>query len=307
VLPQWALLPFDPLHCTAESLASKFSGTPVVSHAEESADRWIAAFRLLPWDSEFFGLSMARLEPFIAPAAGGALTLEDGRKFVRQCLKACREAGAEHVSVQIHSSDTQSQLVLQQCGFFLADTIIEYRMKLEDKQLPAYSPQITTADQSHKSSLGEISGQCFSRRELNANRFNNDPVFENSRVRDMYALWAAKSVDKELADEVFVYCENGQALGFITVSLPTDVHPNVASIPLNAVDPAYHGRGIYTELVKAACSWLTTHNVRFVEIRTQLPNLGVHRAWSNLGGHMSLAFHTFHCPDLQLQTDRQGI
>lgn len=298
---RWALASYDEdtiidTNAPAESII----GTPIVGHGV--TEGWVANLKKLDWDSKFFGIRMGRLEPFIVPTLPRDYAPESSKAFVAQCLHAAAREQLNHLSVQVHCRDTFAHTALQESGFFIADTIVEYKCNLKNDLGSKHFNSddcVVEATEDHRLDLMRISRQCFGNNELNANRFNNDLSFAQEKVARMYEIWISKSVNKEMADQVLVYLHQGKVVGFITISLPKSSNSNIASIPLNAVDPDYHRRGIYTKLVRAACEWLRERSISGVAIRTQLPNLGVHNTWTNIGGQMSRAFHTFHFSRLQ--------
>lgn len=259
-----------------------------------SLNGWVTCLQPLSWDSDFFGLRMARLEPFIAPSSFDDADFLDGSHFAKLCLNQAELAGIQHLSAQVHCKDICSQYSLQSNGFFLADTIIEFRLALIDFVSSPAKSGVVVADFSHREALMAIAAECFGNPSLNSNRFNADRSFANNLVRKMYSTWVSKSLDGELADQVFVFIEQSEPVGFITINLPTNLQPKTGRVSLNAVHPQFQGRGIYGKLVDAACAWLKAEDVAFVEIKTQLPNLPVHRAWTNRGAHPSRVMHTFH-------------
>ncbi len=291
-LCRWKMLPFAASKECLTEFSEKLSGKTI--RLTENPNDWCAGLRSLTWETEFFGFASGRLEPYIPPTEQDLNQPERAAQFALKCKQEAALANLAHVSVQVHASDTIAHRGLQQQGFCLADTIVEYRKNLMLEALPEPEIDITVATEDDRGALARISGECFSRVDLNANRFLNDPIFPIAKVSEMYSLWATRSLDKVLADEVLVHRKDGEAVGFITVSLPGKSNDFTGSIPLNAVAPTFHGQGIYTELVKAAMLWLRSRDAQYVEIRTQLPNQGVHKAWSKLGASFSMAFHTFH-------------
>ena len=160
------------------------------------------------------------------------------------------------------------------------------------------NPLIRPARKEDAHVLEEISAECFGNFQYNLNRFNADIAFPNERVCALYRAWIKNSLSKELADEVLVYEKNGRVLGFITLQLPTAADrehgQKLGHIPLNAVDTSCHGQGIYGDLVRAALCRFREQGVEKVDIKTQLPNNAVHRAWSKVGAKLTMSWYRFH-------------
>lgn len=267
---------------------------------EDASGRWQAGVRPLEFDTKLFGFGVAALDPFVSgklDAIGPFSTA--GKSVVEKCLAAAREAGVKQISATVSPEDSAGQSVLSQCGFNLADTILSFRLDLENKDFSKEnSSSVREGTEEDIEAVSAISAECFSNRAYNVNRFNSDPIFPPDKVRVLYATWARNSFNGEAADKVFVYEESGQVVGFITCRIPTASQRAegvfLGTIPLNAVHPNFQGRGIYKKLVKESLSWLSQNGAKTAEIRTQITNSAVHRTWENLGGHLYFAYHRFH-------------
>ena len=277
-------------------------------HASSTALRWLTTYSgalgewaalvtHLVFDSDLFGMGEVRLEPLLVPEYFGPLRPEviaEAEAFVAKVIEDARAHGMRHVTAPVKAGDTLGQLALQCGGFTMSDTIIVHGIDLTAYDGPLPSRSIRTAEDGDAAALAAISGTCFGNRRYNANRFNSDPAFDPVAVESLYQMWASKSVRKEMADEVLVYDVDSAPAGFITLS--TSTGPSgavVGTIPLNAVAPEHQGKGIYTDLVRAALLRLKARQASTVEIRTQLSNLAVHRTWQRLGGVIVDALHTF--------------
>ncbi|HEY9871008.1 MAG TPA: GNAT family N-acetyltransferase [Candidatus Obscuribacterales bacterium] len=262
---------------------------------------WIAGVRRLSWDSEFFGFGVGSVAPLVSPACSriAESDIAAGKEALSACLQQARACQLEQLSASVNCADTLSQLVLQAMGFTLMDTIVGFRVRLAE--LPRtnnHEPAVRDGKESDVEAVAAISAECFGNRAYNVNRFNSDHRFPQQKVREMYACWIRNAFRGLAADHVLVYELDGRPVGFVLLSLPSrsdlDLGLNVGKIPLNAVDPAYHGRGLYGKLVRAALEWMRNQGVDAAEIRTQLSNVAVHKAWAKVGAHLAFAEHRFH-------------
>lgn len=277
--------------------------------ANEAPGDWCAALRKLPWDSQFFCRGVGRVEYFVCPDARfNSLNVQEGCSFIRKLKgelghfagEAEMLGGIDYLTVQVDSSDVLLLSVLQQEGFVVLDTIVCYLLDLrnfivDQDKVSAYSA-VRPALPDDSAALARISQQCFSNVVFNANRFNSDLHLPSAKVAELYALWAARSVSGEMAEAVLV-SDDGRGLdGFITMDSPDAFDLangiNLASIPLNAVNPERHGQGIYSALVYKALVRLKDLGADWVEIRTQLSNSAVIRTWQRLGAVQVLSYHT---------------
>lgn len=262
----------------------------------DQGGQWQVGVRLLDFDSKLFGFPVAVLDPFKSAGKNVPLspTSPVGKSAVEACLAAAAKAGVRQVSVTVMPDDVMGQRVLADCGFHLADTIFAFHLDLDRLQnADGATEAIREGQAADVEVVADISGQCFSNRAYNVNRFNSDPVFPPEKVKRLYETWARNSFTGEAADKVFVYLHNDQVVGFITCSLPK-ADNGMGAIPLNAVHPDFQGRGIYKRLVNTALRYLAKNGAKTAEIKTQIGNSAVHRTWEGLGGYLAYAYHRFH-------------
>jgi dTDP-4-amino-4,6-dideoxy-D-galactose acyltransferase len=271
----------------------------LTANCETNDGTWLAGVRRLNWDSKFFQKGIGRIEPLIAPrtfpASESSMSL--GSAMLEKITNEAKNLQVKHLSLAVDCRDTISQHLLERNKFNIMDTIVAYRLPLVKRNFDAVE-NITEHNQNDLKALVEISGECFSNRKYNINRFNSDVFFSPNQVRSFYEEWIKLSLKHEWADTVLVYREDNKPLGFITCKLPTqhfvDFKVQLGTIPLNAVHVEHHGKGIYTKLVGAALHWFQKHGISVVEIRTQISNQSVHRTWQKLGAYTSSIYHTFH-------------
>ena len=267
---------------------------------EVGGGTWLAGLREQKWDSEFFGFAIGSIYPLVSPAT---TEIEDscvsaGSDLLGACLRLARASGLRQLSATTDSSDTLSQLALENSGFRLRDSLVYFEMSLGQFAVAEPDPCIHAMLESEVEPVAAFSAECFGNRRHNINRFNSDPQFPRQRVRDLYAESIRNSYLKKIADHVLVVEQDGRPIGFSTLCLPSarerELGVNRGKIPLNAIHPDYHGRGFYGRLVRAALSWFKEREVAAVEISTQLPNVAVHRTWQKLGASLVKSCHRFH-------------
>jgi GNAT superfamily N-acetyltransferase len=253
----------------------------------------------LRFDSELFGIEEARIEPLVTPGWLGPVDdaiLDQSSHLFTRVLAEAAERGVEHITAPVSAQDVFTQIALQNAGFTMSDTTLIHELDLQRGHPIPVNRSIRAACEDDIEDLSQIAESCFGDRGNNVNRFNSDPAYPSAAVASLYRIWVTKSVRRELADDVFVYEVDGQPAGFITMSAgtsPTAREARRGQIPLNAVSPRHQRRGIYSALVQASLGWMLARSVDKVEIRTQLPNLAVHRTWQRLGATILYGAHTF--------------
>ncbi|MEI7507938.1 MAG: GNAT family N-acetyltransferase [Flavobacterium sp.] len=99
-------------------------------------------------------------------------------------------------------------------------------------------------------------------------RFNLDPNFQNGKFHELYKLWIDNSISNVFADDLLVYLEKDEIVGFITYKTQNDT----ATVGLVAVNQNYQGKGIGSQLLKAVEYNLINNSIKTLLIPTQQIN-----------------------------------
>jgi dTDP-4-amino-4,6-dideoxy-D-galactose acyltransferase len=100
-------------------------------------------------------------------------------------------------------------------------------------------------------------------------RFNTDEEFTNNEYNRMYTEWIKLSVERKIADEVFVYQEHNSILGMVTVK----IIGNTATIGLIAVDQISRGKSIGSSLLTTVENYAYVKGCVNIEVATQKNNI----------------------------------
>lgn len=82
--------------------------------------------RPLAWDSEFFGVPMARLDYVLASATA---TRADRAEAIAATVAAARAAGIRHLTARVDVADLDTLGVLEDQGFRTMDALVTYIMR----------------------------------------------------------------------------------------------------------------------------------------------------------------------------------
>lgn len=210
-------------------------------------------FRLLEWDSSFFGYKIAALHP-------SGLSSDELKRMVDDLFKG----DFKLAYCFINPEDEASIKSLLNASAILADEKITYFNNdlREDSNFSTTNikPFSLTLPTEKLRDLALQSG-LFS-------RFKIDGNFHNQEYEKLYSEWILKSVNKTLADETLVYYDENDENGFITLS----VKGNIGSIGLIAVDEKVRGKAIGKKLINAAIGYFLEKDVTEVEVVTQKAN-----------------------------------
>lgn len=232
-------------------------------------------FALLPWDSEFFGTTIARVTaPRLTPALGAEL-----QQWAADRSVAC-------VYFLADPCDAETFRLAQELGFRLVDLRVTLRAGIDNRVPAARDDRIREAVPGDVPAL-----EAIARTSHHDTRFYADRQFDPRRCDDMYAHWIAKSCRGD-ADIVFVAEHDGQPAGYMTGHIAPD---GSGSIGLVAVGAAARGHGRGAALVSAVLDWFASRNVRRVTVVTQARNAAALALYQRSGFHVSRVDLWYHC------------
>tara|TARA_B100001564_G_C20664805_1_gene683240 strand:- start:2218 stop:2910 length:693 start_codon:yes stop_codon:yes gene_type:complete len=195
----------------------------------------------LDWESTFFGFEVGKIEIF------NSLNTEQIPKIISQ---------SPFLLIQLFSKINLS-------GFLKTDPIdikLTYFKKV---------PKKTSFDNIYiKSANEDLDGSLVSlAKEAGIySRFKKDNSL-NSKFEKMYELWMNKSLERELANEVFVH-QKEKINGMVTIKKIIDE----AKIGLMSVNSDLVNKGIGTQLLKSVESWSIDLNLKSISVATQQEN-----------------------------------
>lgn len=208
-----------------------------------------AVIELLPWDSDFFGFAVGRVDPRDLPI----VDVQD----------EARRRGIRCVYCTCDSSDAAALIAAGDARFLLADVRVNMRRPVQDFMAPMVPteevPAVTPVRHADLQALEAIAAELAA-----YSRFAFDPHFGARTSRRLYKAWLAASC-RGRADVVLVARAEGGPLGFVTCRI-------VAArghIELVAVRSDQGGRGVGSALVSRALQWFGDSGVREVDVVTQ--------------------------------------
>lgn len=204
----------------------------------------------LRWDSDFFNKKIGRIE-----------VKSDYVNLVENLEKAFKKQYDLVYVFGNKNTDIPNQ-ILEKFNGKLVDRKITFAAQIEDLQTKN-TVRIKEFEEKNGNllyNLAYLSGQY--------SRFRLDKNLEIENFKRLYREWVDKSVSHQIAKKVFVYEENGQTKGMITLG----VKEKVANIGLIAVDEALHGKGIGMSLIDACVRYCKAENIITLDVPTQLDN-----------------------------------
>ncbi|CDG16055.1 dTDP-4-amino-4,6-dideoxy-D-galactose acyltransferase [Xenorhabdus doucetiae] len=209
----------------------------------------------LAWDSQFFGLSTARLN---FSSAASVLTAADLNQYAL-------------VQAKVAAQQTATLDELAALGFSLVEGEVDLQLAIgagTAKPLMTAKPQDIPVL------------QAAAARVFTASRFRA-PWYQPDDSGRFYAAWVEKAVLGSFDHEcLLINNEHDQIAGFVTLR---DLGNREARVGLLAAVPGHHHQGIGDKLMSAAQQWCQNHQIQRLRVATQLSNTPALRLYTRRG------------------------
>jgi hypothetical protein len=277
------------LRAEIESALSASNG--VVFYAEGASPAGLV-LRRLQWDSQFFGVPMARIEYLLRTRERDRAGLD---QVLSACAETCRAEGIWHVTVRLDVADTLAIVVLEDHGYRLMDALVTYIQRPKDDP-PRAVREVGTIRPFRPEDADELLAiTCDSYRGFRG-RFHLDPHLPDERCDALYLEWARQCCTGRMADEVLVSeGAGGELYGFLAFRRrePTSSVGNVAIYGSGLGASRRDTPGAYAGLLRAGMSWAYERG-GVAEGQTQNYNFPTVRLYEAVGGKYVRADYTFH-------------
>ena len=230
-------------------------------------------YKLLTWDTDFFGIKTGRIIP---------TSLEENQLAL--ILKEMRQDGFQFV---YWTTDHQYTYDFQLYSGELVDKKITYELNLQ-KINPDSLPLSKTEPYNSCMPFSQLENLAVQSGTLS--RFARDKRFPQDKFISLYKSWIQKSATGEMADEILVIRENDHIIGMVTLAKKK----SVGNIGLIAVDEGFRGRKFGQQLVGDAHRWFIEQDCVTARIITQGDNLPACRLYEKCGYQVKLSEFFYH-------------
>jgi dTDP-4-amino-4,6-dideoxy-D-galactose acyltransferase len=219
-----------------------------------------AAMELLPWDSDFFGFSIARIE-----------VQRPERGDLEAAIEACVQSGVRCAYLLLDADDAHGSEAAQSLGFVLRDVRVELDRPIaaEDAGAADGAGAIVEAGAEHLPAL-----EGLVRERLTTSRFFSDPGFARERCRELYAAFVRRGLAD--APERWTFA-TADASGCIVCH--ADAEGSVGTIELVAARRPGDGGA----LVRAAVASFARAGLSSALVATQAQNIAAQRSYQRAG------------------------
>ena len=237
-----------------------------------------AAF--LPWDSEFFGLRIARV-------LGDRL---DGRAMA-PLEEWCSDNGIDCLYFLADPDVPDSVALAEESGFRLFDVRVLLRHVIgRYPDLPVNGTagyMLRPIRGEDIPALMDIAGRIHQ-----ITRFWRDPGFPADRCSELYRRWLERDVAGR-ADRVLVCEHGGRPVGYITCILDRE-SPGHGTISLLGVHEAHRQKGMGSRLLRGAIEWFASEGTGDISVVTQGTNISSLRVYQEAGFLIDSVMLWFH-------------
>lgn len=182
---------------------------------------------LLSWDSDFFGFPVAKISSSFESLDGTILFDRLATKNIHLAYyySAVQLYIPDNNIYKIKMVDEKVTYIKDISSSFLNTNISRYEKNYPEEKLISLA----------------IESGIYS-------RFNVDKKIGQKNFENLYTHWIVNSVSKKIADEVLVYKDGNDIVGFVTIGEKN----NRADIGIIAVDKSHRGQGIGKVLMLSA-------------------------------------------------------
>ena len=228
------------------------------------------SFKMVDWDSNFFEMNVAQIVV--------NLSKENQEEIIQELL-------SEDVNLAYYYSAEPISIFQQQSySVDLVDIKVTFV-----KDLNKFSPsKIEDVRPFRKEDLSEdmvdlaIASGIYS-------RFRKDKKIPIAKFEELYRMWLLNSINKQIAEEVFISVKNDSVSGFITVG----AKQKVGNIGLIAVKEEFKGKGIGKSLMASAEKFVVEKFDK-IEVVTQQENVPACKLYEACGYKLESKEYVYH-------------
>jgi dTDP-4-amino-4,6-dideoxy-D-galactose acyltransferase len=233
--------------------------------------------RFLPWDSEFFGFRIGRVESDRLSAGTIDAVMAWCAAHAIDCLYLLSDAGD-------HGTDQLAQAA----GFQKVDVRLTLVHSLMGKALKGIEDEDPAVRECRPQDVLALA--AVARASHTDSRFYADPNFARSRCDALYETWLTQNC-RSSAHQVLIAQWQDQPVGYISFRR---VDERYGEIELLGVSAAVRGRGLGRRLVYAALRVLAGQGLAEVAVVTQERNTAARQLYQHTGFMVHRAQFWYH-------------
>ena len=220
--------------------------------------------RILTWDSDFFGVRVARVLP---------TQLDAGEMM--QVLEWCNAQGVQLLYLLVDADATPTVRLAEDHRFRFVDIRVLYTYAIQRQPLPPPQPNVRMMQTEDAPRLQQIARESFQ-----DGRFYHDPHLTRDQADAFYETWVVNSFHG-YADAVLVAEVDGRAQGMVTCHVDTEAR--VGHIGLIGIHHSARGQGLGRQLTWASVRYFAERDAQAAHVVTQGRNIPAQRLYQSCG------------------------
>lgn len=248
----------------------------------------LAIIEKLPWDTEFFGIKMAKISHLIGYGSyQNAFDIKN--ELLTYISTLCLKEDIKFLSIKVNIGDYSSIHCLEEHGFRIMSTCATYLMEKE-KYLAKYRDKITSnctirpyQDKDFSNLIAISKGSCVK------SHFKADPSISQEKASDLYNEWIKNSC-KGLVDEVIVIEADNKVIGCATFDIDKKFSTwfgyKLGRTPLIVFSKSVRGKGLSDLSILRLLLEYWFMKVDMVDVVIQIDNIKSAKYWLQLDSRM---------------------
>ena len=207
----------------------------------------LSGISYLRFDTHHFGFKAGTL---LNPVALAGTSSGRDRELLDTLLLHAADNHYRHITAKTPSEDIPLSGLLEDLGFRLITCNVLLSRQLREKENDTGALRIRRAAVADLQSLKSLARSGFSK----GTRFHLDPLIPRDKATDLHVLWIENLLKDRRAQVLCADTGSGVA-GFAACETRREtgaIDKRTGYITLIAVDPDYRGRGVGSDLVRAA-------------------------------------------------------
>ncbi len=250
----------------------------------------LLTFSISKWDSEVFGMKMAKLG-YITAIGNYAVELAVKSKLIDNAIKHLRKQNTKHLLIRVASNDFSSIHALENNGFKIMDNLLTFILR----ERRIIFPEVERWFKVKKITKGELesAGDILTNSNFVGHYFV-DPMIPVLKAKRMYRKWLEDKYEHPKDSDILVAKRRNKIVGcsFFSFNNLLKKYTGLETLHrgLIAVDPSAKGCSI--ALINAQIK--RRKNLDFAEFETQTYNYGMMDIIQRLNMRLIRSRYTFH-------------
>lgn len=253
----------------------------------------------LPWDSKIFNIPMASITEFVVDHNNSA-RYEIGQALIDKAIDWAKQSGYKFLLYKTYSDDLTSIHIMENSGFFLVDTLLDYAIDFRITPLDIIPSQNASDDVTIRFARPDDEQELVMLAENSFRnhfgRYHSDPHFSGEQAISVYTEWMRSSLCGYA--DYFILAEIGGRIAGLSIWKKTTdeekkIPIRISHYSIGAIHPDFFGKKLFTILTYEGMKKFQGFT-DIIEGPTHINNYPVQRGYTRLNWQIYDARHSFH-------------